>query len=68
MLSNDRKLVIRHLWKRKLYTIIILLSLAIGFTCTNLLICFLIAELNTDSFHLNADRKFQLFSNDPVWR
>jgi putative ABC transport system permease protein len=65
MLLNDLKLAIRHLWRKKLYSTIILSSLAIGFTCTTLLISFLISEIKTDSFHKNKDRLFQLFSNDP---
>ena len=65
MLSNDLKFLIRTLWRRKLYSIIIILSLTTGFTCTNLLVSFLVAELNADSFHFDKERKFQLFSNDP---
>ena len=62
---NDFIHAIRHLRRRKLYTLIILFSLTVGFTCTNLLLSFLIAETNTDSFHVNKDRTFQLFSEDP---
>ncbi len=62
---NDFIHAIRHLRRRKLYTLIIVLSLTIGFTCTNLLLSFIIAETNTDSFHVNRDRTFQLFSDDP---
>jgi putative ABC transport system permease protein len=65
MAINDFIHAIRHLKRRKLYTLIILLSLTIGFTCTNLLLSFIIAETNTDSFHVNRDRTFQLFSDDP---
>jgi len=65
MLHNDLRLALRHLWRRKMYTLIILLSLTIGFTCTALLVSFLIAETNTDSFHANVQRTFQLLSNDP---
>ncbi len=62
---NDLRLAVRHLWRRKIYTLIILLSLIIGFTGSNQLISFLIAEENTDSFHQNRDHTFQVFSNDP---
>lgn len=65
MFRYDLRLAIRHLWRRKLYTIIILLSLAIGFGCTSLLITFLLAETHTDRFHANADRSFQVFTDDP---
>lgn len=65
MFLHDLRLAIRHLWGRKLYTVIILLSLAIGFGCTSLLITFLIAETRTDQFHANANRSFQVFTDDP---
>jgi putative ABC transport system permease protein len=58
-------LAFRHLWRKKIYSFIILLSLTIGFSCANLMLSFLIAEANTDSFHVNIDRTFQLFSDDP---
>ncbi|HEY5825112.1 MAG TPA: FtsX-like permease family protein [Cyclobacteriaceae bacterium] len=64
MLQN-LKLAFRHLWRRRIYTTVILLSLTIGFACTNLLMSFLIAELNTDSFHKNKHRIFQITSDDP---
>jgi putative ABC transport system permease protein len=65
MVLHSLVLALRHLWRRRVYTFIILLSLTIGFTCTNLMISFLIGEENTDSFHVNKQRIFQLFSNDP---
>ena len=65
MLLHDLRLALRHLWKRKLYTVIILLSLSIGFACTSLLVTFLIAETKTDTFHKNVDRSFQVFTVDP---
>jgi len=59
MAINDFIHALRHLKRHKLYTLIIVLSLTIGFTCTNLLLSFIIAETNTDSFHVNRDRTFQ---------
>ncbi len=65
MFYQEIKLALRHLWRKKIYSGIILLSLIIGFSCANLLISFLVAERNTDSFHTNKDRTFQVFSTDP---
>src|SRR5215831_8966402 len=65
MLLHDLRLALRHLWRRKLYTAIILLSLTIGFACTSLLVAFLVAETKTDSFHINGHRSFQVLTNDP---
>src|SRR5690606_16455130 len=59
------KLVFRTLWRRRIYSIVILLSLALGFVCSNILISFLIYENRTDSFHSKHDRMFQIFSDDP---
>lgn len=65
MIKHNLKLVMRYLWTKKIYTSTILLSLTVGFVCSNLLISFLIAETNTDTFHKNQNRIVQLFSNDP---
>src|SRR3954470_10187278 len=65
MMLHALTLAFRHLWRKKIYSFIILLSLTIGFSCANLMLSFLIAEANTDSFHVNIDRTFQLFSDDP---
>jgi hypothetical protein len=59
------RLAFRHLRKRKLYTIVIVASLALGFACTNFLITFVISETQTDNFHPQSDNTYQLFSNDP---
>src|SRR5688572_16393051 len=65
MLKQNLKLILRNLWVKKIYTSVILLSLTVGFVCSNILISFLVFETNTDTFHANANRIFQLFSNDP---
>lgn len=59
------RLALRHLVRRKIYTVVIVLSLAVGFTCAGLLLSFITAELRTDSFHLKGFRTFQAFSDDP---
>lgn len=65
MTLYNLKLIFRTLWRRRLYSIVILLSLALGFVCSNILISFLIYEVNTDSFHNKHERTFQIFSDDP---
>lgn len=65
MIFHNLKFVLRSLWIKKLYASIILLSLIVGFVCSNILISFLVYETNTDSFHSKKDRIFQIFSNDP---
>lgn len=65
MIKHNLKLVLRYLWTRRIYTSVILLSLTVGFVCSNILISFLVFETNTDTFHTRRDRIFQIFSNDP---
>lgn len=59
------RLAIRHLWRRRIYSLVIVLSLAVGFACTTLLLTFLLGELKVDSFHTRASRTFQMFASDP---
>lgn len=63
-MTSYLKLTWRHLWRRKLYTTVILLSLTIGFASTNLILSFLIGEVHTDSFHEKKDRIYQVVSDD----
>jgi putative ABC transport system permease protein len=65
MIVHNLKLILRNLWTRRIYTSVIVLSLTVGFVCSNILISFLVYETNTDSFHAKKDRIFQIFSNDP---
>ncbi len=65
MIRHHLKLILRTLWANRVYSFIILLSLTVGFTCSNVLISFLVFEKSTDGFHINGDRTYQLFSNDP---
>lgn len=63
MIKHNLKLVLRNLWKRRIYSFVILLSLTIAFACSNLLI--LVHETRTDAFHSKHERIFQIFSDDP---
>ena len=48
-----------------LNTSVIIISLAIGLTCINLIILFINRELKTDSFQTNADRTYLLKCDNP---
>jgi putative ABC transport system permease protein len=63
--SHAFKLAWRNLLKQRLYTSVILLSLALGLSICNLLITFVFHELRTDAFHERKDRIFRLLSDDP---
>lgn len=65
MIKHNLKLILRNLWTKRIYSLIILLSLTVGFVCSNILISFLVFEKSTDTFHAKHDRIFQVFSDDP---
>jgi len=62
-------MLIRALFKRilrdKLNTSVIVVSLAVGIACANLIGFFIVSELNTDSFHKNGDRIYLLSCDNP---
>lgn len=64
-MKQDLIIALRHLWRRKVHSFVIVLSLVLSFLCTAILVSLLLFEWKTDSFHANKDRTFQLFSNDP---
>jgi len=58
-------IIIRGLFRQKLNTGIIIISLAIGMACVNLIAMFITRELNTDAFHKQKDQIFALKCDDP---
>lgn len=68
MVKHIFLLSIRNFFNNKIYSVTILLSLAIGFAISNVLIGFSLRELNTDSYHSKGERIFRLVSDDPFGR
>ncbi len=66
MLKTTIKLAFRNLFRQKVYSFIIILSLAFGLSLSNILFVFLFRELSTDSFHTNKGRIYRLLSNNPM--
>jgi putative ABC transport system permease protein len=60
--------IIRGFIRNPLNSLIIIISLAAGIACTNIIILFISRELNTDNFHKNRDRIYQLKCDDPYNR
>ena len=58
-------IIIRSLFRQKLNTGIIIISLAIGMACVNLIATFITRELNTDAFHKQKDQIYALKCDDP---
>ena len=50
------KIIFRSWWRNKTFTVISILSLAVGIACTNLLVAFVIHEYNIESENPNKDK------------
>ena len=59
------KQISRGLLRNPMNSLIIIISLAIGIACANLIILFVARELNTDSFQQNRDRIYLLKCDNP---
>ncbi len=57
--------IFRSLFRNPLNSLIIIISLAIGMACTNLIMLFIARESNTDSFQQNRDRIYLLKCDNP---
>jgi len=57
--------IFRSLFRDKLNTLVIIVSLAVGIAAISLIIIFISRELNTDGFHENKEQIFALKSDDP---
>jgi putative ABC transport system permease protein len=65
MFKNIYLTSFRHLFRNRIYSLTIIMSLGTGFMVASLLIAFIIHELKTDSFHLDKDRICRILSEDP---
>ena len=65
MLPYIFRLAFRHFSRKKIYSLVIVASLTVGFACTYLLVSFLVAESSVDTFPVKKERIFQLSSDDP---
>ncbi len=62
---SQLKVIARSLFRQKLNSGIIIISLAIGLACINLIGLFINRELGTDSFHKNSSQIYSLNCDDP---
>jgi len=60
MLRNYFKVAIRNMIKRKGYTLLNILGLAVGMTVCLIIVLFVQGELSYDNFHLKGDRIYRL--------
>jgi len=62
---KNLKTIVRSIFRQRLNSAIILISLAIGIACFNLIIMFISRELKTDTFQNRADQIYALKCDDP---
>ena len=60
MFKNYFIIAIRNFTRYKLFTLINVLGLAIGFACSILILLFILHELSYDQFHENAHRIYRI--------
>ena len=63
MFKNLLKISIRNIIKDKTYSIINILGLTIGITCSLFLMMYILHELSYDRYHKNADNIYRIISN-----
>ncbi|HUX58410.1 MAG TPA: ABC transporter permease [Bacteroidales bacterium] len=62
---KNLKIILRSILRQRLNSGIIVISLAIGIACFNMIIMFISRELRTDTFHNKADQIYALKCDDP---
>jgi putative ABC transport system permease protein len=60
VLRNFLKVAIRNIFRQKIYALINILGLAIGLSCSLLIMVFVMHELSYDQFHEKKDRIYRL--------
>jgi putative ABC transport system permease protein len=61
MLKNFFKVAIRNLWKQKGYSFLNIFGLAMGMTCSLLILLWIGDEKSVDGFHVKGDRLYSVF-------
>lgn len=61
MIKNFFKVAVRNLWKHKGYSFLNIFGLAMGMTCSLLIILWVQHERSIDSFHVNRDRLYIVY-------
>lgn len=63
MFKNLLKISIRTIWKDKTYSLINIIGLTIGITCTLFLLLYILHEVSYDRYHANAPNIYRVVSN-----
>lgn len=60
MFTNYFKIALRHLWRNKIYSFINVFGLAIGLTCSFLVMLLIQDELSYDRFHAKSNKLYRI--------
>ncbi|UTA67344.1 ABC transporter permease [Emticicia sp. 21SJ11W-3] len=63
MIRNYLKVAWRNLWKNKTFSLLNIMGLALGMTCSLLIMLWLQDELQKDKFHKNGSRLYRVMEN-----
>jgi ABC-type antimicrobial peptide transport system permease subunit len=61
MIKNFFKVAVRNLWKHKGYSFLNIFGLAMGMTCSLLILLWIRDEQGVDGFHANKDRIYRVY-------
>ena len=61
MIKNFLKVAVRNLWKQKGYSFLNIFGLAMGMTCSLLILLWIRDERSVDGFHVKGDRLYSVF-------
>ncbi|HEX4851910.1 MAG TPA: ABC transporter permease, partial [Puia sp.] len=64
MFRNYVKIAIRQLWKNKNFSVINILGLALGMSCSLLIILWVQDEKSVDAFHKNGNRLYRIYERN----
>ena len=63
MIRNYLKVAWRNLWKNKTFSLLNIMGLALGMTCSLLIMLWLQDEIQKDKFHKNGSRLYRVMEN-----
>src|SRR5262245_29634058 len=63
MLKNFLKVALRNLWKHKGYSFLNIFGLALGMTCSLLILLWVWDERSVDNYHVNGARIYSIYEN-----
>jgi len=64
MIINYFRIALRHLYKNRIFSIVNLFGLTLGFLCFMLLSLYVFDELSFDMFHKDADRLYRVIQHE----